>query len=188
MHLCKTHLGMLEETSKAWRCQIEATSMIYILYSTITPCLRGVLVPLPIKGAKVGSPSWIAGKITSYVAGLVGLKQVVDLRKFEAWRGWMGNLTPLKWPVHDQPLPKVSILVNTWERKGWEPPIGFMLAFPWPLTGRASGSFPTQIFPDAPAQLQDTEFQSKAGGLVTDACRHDVDLTCWSVHYLVWIG
>jgi len=47
--------------------------------------VRGVLVPLPIKGAKVGSPSWIAGKITSYVAGLVGLKQVVDLRKFEAW-------------------------------------------------------------------------------------------------------
>ena len=137
-----------------------------------------------------------------------GLKLEVPLGSLErsplTWLAWLGwsrwwtcgslklgvgglNLTPLKWPVHDQPLPKVSILVNTWERKGWEPPIGFMLAFPWPLTGRAPGFFPTQIFPDAPAQLQDTEFQSKAGGLVTDACRHDVDLTCWSVHYLVSI-
>lgn len=46
--------------------------------------LQGVLVPLPIKGAKVGSPSWLAGKITSYVANLVGLNEVVDLRKFDA--------------------------------------------------------------------------------------------------------
>ena len=46
--------------------------------------LLGILVPLPIKGAKVGSPSWLAGKITSYVANLVGLKEVVDLRKFDA--------------------------------------------------------------------------------------------------------
>jgi len=50
---------------------------------SLPPNVTGVLVPLPIKGAKVGSPSWIAGKITSYVAGLVGLKQVVDLRKFD---------------------------------------------------------------------------------------------------------
>lgn len=76
---------MLEERSKAQRCQIKVTPMILLN----TPCLRGVLVPLPIKGAKVGSPSWIAGKITSYVAGLVGLKQVVDLRKFEAWQMYL---------------------------------------------------------------------------------------------------
>lgn len=50
---------------------------------SLPPNVTGILVPLPIKGAKVGSPSWLAGKITSYVANLVGLNEVVDLRKFD---------------------------------------------------------------------------------------------------------
>ena len=49
----------------------------------LAPNVTGILVPLPIKGAKVGSPSWLAGKVTSYVARLVGLHEVVDLRKFD---------------------------------------------------------------------------------------------------------
>lgn len=49
----------------------------------LAPNVTGILVPLPIKGAKVGSPSWLAGKITSYVAHVVGLREVVDLRKFD---------------------------------------------------------------------------------------------------------
>ncbi|CAJ1351559.1 unnamed protein product [Effrenium voratum] len=47
------------------------------------PNVTGILVPLPIKGAKVGSPTWLAGKLTSYVASLVGLAEVLDLRSFD---------------------------------------------------------------------------------------------------------
>ncbi|CAJ1450629.1 unnamed protein product [Effrenium voratum] len=49
------------------------------------PNVTGILVPLPIKGAKVGSPTWLAGKLTSYVASLVGLAEVLDLRSTSKW-------------------------------------------------------------------------------------------------------
>ncbi|CAE8720944.1 unnamed protein product [Polarella glacialis] len=47
------------------------------------PNITGILVPLPIRGAKVGSPNWLMGKVQSYVSDRVGLKEVVDLRKFD---------------------------------------------------------------------------------------------------------
>lgn len=62
----------------------KAKDRVLSFQRSFTRPLQGILVPLPIKGAKVGSPSWLAGKITSYVANLVGLNEVVDLRKFDA--------------------------------------------------------------------------------------------------------
>eukprot|EP00930_Biecheleria_cincta_P001057 TRINITY_DN102222_c0_g1_i1.p1 TRINITY_DN102222_c0_g1~~TRINITY_DN102222_c0_g1_i1.p1 ORF type:complete len:690 (+),score=84.51 TRINITY_DN102222_c0_g1_i1:54-2123(+) len=52
--------------------------------SSAAPNITGILVPLPIGGAKVGSPSWVIGKVQSYVASLVGLSEVIDLRKFDS--------------------------------------------------------------------------------------------------------
>lgn len=80
------------------------------------PNVTGILVPLPIQGARTGSPMWMAGQITSYVAELVGLQDVVDLRQFdteyqEAGRGLVnpanvdvpGGLGCLvkQWPVDE---------------------------------------------------------------------------------------
>ncbi|CAE7198423.1 unnamed protein product [Symbiodinium natans] len=66
--------------------------------SGTVPNVTGILVPLPIKGARVGSPMWVAGQITSYVAELVGLQDVVDLRKFDTdyQTAGRGLVTPAK--------------------------------------------------------------------------------------------